>query len=198
MPRALPTLLLTSLLVLPAAAIPFYWQPRGAEPAFTIDVPAKWNQTSRADEKIAVVHFERPDNAGRVAIEIKAYRTEKIDIEQLLLQLRSQLAVRYDRLFLAGRKAVPFRQNVERQLWNARVGKQDYALLTSFVVAEDTVLQLVCVAPLQRKKVYEYVFDNALLSLNFSQGKPEAAGPAGQASRPAAQAAPGPGTDRPQ
>ncbi|MFO1479601.1 MAG: hypothetical protein U1F40_05315 [Turneriella sp.] len=184
-------LLLAAFLVQSVGAIPFYWEPKTEEPGFTIDVPAKWNQASRSRDKVANVHFERRDRAGRVAIEVRAYTTDNTDIEQLVLQLRSRLAVKYDRVFLVRRKDVGFRKNMERQVWSARVGKKNYTLLTSFVVADDKVLQLVCVAPAQSKKEYEYVFDNALLSLDFSDGKPDGGAAAEKAEAPAA-AAPAP------
>ncbi len=208
-------LLLAVILVPSVGAIPFYWEPKSDEPGFTIDVPAKWSQASRSRDKVANVHFERRDRAGRVAIEVRAYTSENTDLEQLVLQLRSRLAVKYDRVFLLKRRDVGFRKNMERQLWRARLGKKSYTLLTSFVVADDKVLQLVCVAPTQTHKEYEYVFDNALLSLDFSEGKPDggaeqekteapqpAAAPASAPSAPApaapaAPAAPDPGKAKP-
>ena len=180
-------ILLSAALFVPSvAAIPFYWEPKTDEPGFTIDVPAKWSQASRSRDKVANVHFERRDRAGRVAIEVRAYNSDNTDIEQLVLQLRSRLAVKYDRVFLVRRKDVGFRKNMERQVWTARVGKKNYTLLTSFVVADDKVLQLICVAPTKTKKEYEYVFDNALLSLDFSDGKPDGGSADDKAEAPAA------------
>lgn len=210
-------LLFAALFVQSVGAIPFYWEPKTEEPGFTIDVPAKWSQASRSRDKVANVHFERRDRAGRVAIEVRAYNSENTDIEQLVLQLRSRLAVKYDRVFLVRRKDVGFRKNMERQVWSARIGKKKYTLLTSFVVADDRVLQLVCVAPAQTWKEYEYIFDNALLSLDFSDGRSDEGAaddkveaptgtPATSApTAPAPPAAPGtsgppaaPGTDKPK
>lgn len=173
MRRHLLTLVIAVLPLRFVQAIPFYWEPKSDEPGFTIDVPRTWNQVSRSRDKVANVHFERRDKAGRVAIEVRAYTTENTDIEQLILQLRSRLAVKYDRVFLLKRNEVVYRKNVERQLWSARVGKKNYTLITAFVVADDRVLQLVCVAPTKTRKNYEYIFDNALLSLDFSDGKPD-------------------------
>jgi hypothetical protein len=170
-PKAL-ILLSATVFVHSVGAIPFYWEPKGDEPGFTIDVPSRWSQASRVRENVAHVHFESRDRAGRVAIEVRAYNTENTDIEQLILQLRSRLAVKYDRVFLLKRKDVGFRKDMERQVWSARLGRKSYTLLTSFVVADDKVLQLICVAPKQTRKEYEYIFDNALLSLDFSDGKP--------------------------
>jgi hypothetical protein len=166
-------LLFAVCLVQSVGAIPFYWEPKNDEPGFTIDVPATWNQLARSRDNVAHVHFEQRDRSGRVAIEVRSYKTDNTDIEQLILQLRSRLAVKYDRVFLVKRKEVGFRKNMERQVWKARLGKKNYTLLTSFVVADDKVLQLVCVAPTKRHKEYEYIFDNALLSLDFSDGKPD-------------------------
>jgi len=212
MPRYALMLPLAAFLVQSVGAIPFYWEPKTDEPGFTIDVPAQWNQASRSRDKVANVHFERRDRAGRVAIEVRAYTSENTDIEQLLLQLRSRLAVKYDRVFLLRRKDVGFRKNIERQVWTARAGKKNYTLLTAFVVADDKVLQLICVAPTQTRKEYEYVFDNALLSLDFADGKPDggsaddkasasAAAPATAAPEPAPAApapAPAPATAPPK
>jgi hypothetical protein len=183
-------LLSAAFLVHSVGAIPFYWEPKSDEPGFTIDVPAKWSQASRSRDKVANVHFESRDRAGRVAIEVRSYNTDNTDIEQLVLQLRSRLAVKYDRVFLVKRKDVGFRKNMERQIWSARVGKKTYTLLTSFVVADDKVLQLICVAPTKTRKEYEYIFDNALLSLDFSDGKPDGGAAEDKAEAPAAAAAP--------
>src|SRR6185295_9013694 len=114
------------------------------------------------------------DRAGRVAIEVRAYSSESTEIDQLILQLRTRLAVKYDRVYLVKRKEVGFRKGVEKQVWSVRAGKKVYSLTTAFVVSEDKVLQLICVTPVNRKKEYEYVFDNALLSLDFSDGRPDA------------------------
>lgn len=158
------------------SAVPFYWEPKTEEPGFTIDVPSLWSQASRSRDKVANVHFEKKDKYGRVAIEVRAYTAENTDIEQLILQLRTRLAVKYDRVFLAKRKEVGFRKNMEKQTWNVRLGKKNYTLTTAFVTADDKVLQLICVAPAGRRKEYEFVFDNALLSLDFSDGKPDSEG----------------------
>lgn len=194
--RTLYAVLLAALLAPALNAVPFYWEPKSEEPGFTIDVPAKWNQASRSRDKIANVHFERRDRGSRVAIEVRSYTSENNDLEQLILQLRSRLAVKYDRVFLQKRKEVGFRKNMEKQTWTARIGKQNFILTTAFVVSEDKVLQLVCVAPVQRRKEYEFVFDNALLSLDFSDGKPdagkEASAPAAAEAAPAAPAAAAP------
>ncbi len=176
-------------------AVPFYWEPKTEEPGFTIDIPSLWTQASRSRDKVANVHFEKRDRFGRVAIEVRSYSAENTDLEQLVLQLRTRLAVKYDRIFLVKRKELGFRKNMEKQVWNARIGKSNYTLTTAFVVADDKVLQLVCVAPVNRRREYEYVFDNALLSLDFADGKPDgdagkpAAAPAEPAAQPAAQPA---------
>lgn len=171
-------------------AVPFYWEPKTEEPGFTIDIPSLWTQASRSREKVANVHFEKKDRAGRVAIEIRSYTAENTDLEQLVLQLRTRLAVKYDRIFLVKRKELGFRKNMEKQVWNARIGKSNYTLTTAFVVADDKVLQLICVAPVNRGKEYEFVFDNALLSLDFSDGKPDS--DAGKAEAPAKEPAAAP------
>lgn len=195
-----------ALIMSPALmAVPFYWEAKTEEPGFTIDVPSLWSQASRAREKVANVHFERRDKSGRVAIEVRSYSSENTEIDQLILQLRTRLAVKYDRVYLVQRKELGFRKGMEKQVWSARQGKKVYTLTTAFVVAEDKVLQLICAAPSNRKKEYEFVFDNALLSLDFSDGRPEgdgtgapaapeaapAAAPAAPAAVPAAPAVPG-------
>ena len=184
------------------AALPFNWEPKGEEPGFSIDIPAQWSQASRAREKTANVHFEKKDRAGRVAIEVRAYSSDSAELESLVLQLRTRLAVKYDRLYLIKRKELGFRKGVEKQVWSARVGKKVYLITSAFVVSDDKVLQLVCVAPQNRQKEYEYVFDNALLSFDFSDGSgsgggkaeesaPEPAAPAAAPAAPAAPAVPG-------
>jgi hypothetical protein len=184
------------------AALPFYWEPKSDEPGFSIDIPAQWTQASRSREKVANIHFEKKDPRGRVAIEVRSYSSDNADLESLVLQLRTRLAVKYDRIYLAKRKELKFRKGVEKQVWDARIGKNNYTLTTAFVVSDDKVLQLICVAPNSRRKEYEYVFDNALLSIDFSDGSgdsakgsaeaPEKAEPAPAAAEPApAVAAPG-------
>lgn len=170
-------------------AVPFYWESKAEEPGFTIDVPSLWGQAARARDKVANVHFERRDRAGRVAIEVRSYTSESTDLDQLLLQLRTRLAVKYDRIFLLKRKEVGFRKNMEKQVWTAKLGKRTFTLTTAFVATDDKVLQLVCVIPAGRQKEYEYVVDNALLSLDFSDGRPDAGGGGGNEA-PAAAAAP--------
>ncbi|MCX7633329.1 MAG: hypothetical protein N2Z22_08365 [Turneriella sp.] len=150
------------------AAAPFSWEPRGEEPGFTIDVPNNWQQLARARDKVAQVHFEKRDRAGRVAIEVRAYSSDNTEPDHLLLQLRSRLAVRYDRLFLKKRKEIQFRKDTEQQIWTAWQGDKKYTLLTTTIADDDNVLQLVCVAPAKRYAVYSYIFDNALLSLDFA------------------------------
>lgn len=169
------------------SAVPFYWESKAEEPGFTIDIPSLWSQASRAKDKVANVHFEKKDRSGRVAIEVRSYTAENTDLEQLVLQLRTRLAVKYDRVFLVKRKEVGFRKNMERQVWNARNGKNNYTLMTAFVVSDDKVLQIVCVAPVNRRKEYEFVFNNALLSLDFSDGKPDSEG--GKSEAPAKEPA---------
>jgi len=173
------------------AALPFNWEPKGEEPGFTVDIPAQWAQASRARDKVANVHFEKKDRTGRVAIEVRAYSSDSADLETLVLQLRSRLAVKYDRVFLLKRKELGFRKGIEKQVWSARVGKKVYILTTAFVVSDDKVLQLVCVSPKNRQKEYEYVFDNALLSFDFSDGSGSGGGAASEAAaEPAAAPAP--------
>lgn len=187
--RALNILFLAVFTMTGLGAIPFYWEAKTEEPGFTIDVPSLWSQASRARDKVANVHFEKNDRAGRVAIEVRSYTSENTDIDQLVLQLRTRLAVKYDRVFLVKRKEVGFRKSMEKQVWTARSGKRTYTLTTAFVVSEDKVLQLICIAPANRRKEYEFVFDNALLSLDFSDGKPEG-GDAGKPEKPEPAAAP--------
>ena len=182
---------ITLAMIGPLAALPFNWEPKGEEPGFSIDIPAQWAQASRARDKVANVHFEKKDRAGRVAIEVRAYSSENADLESLVLQLRTRLAVKYDRVFLLKRKDLGFRKGIEKQVWSARIGKKVYVLTTAFVVSDDKVLQLVCVTPANRQKEYEYVFDNALLSFDFSDGSggggkaEEAAAPEPAAAAPA-------------
>lgn len=176
-----------SVIMSPALwSVPFYWEAKTEEPGFTIDVPSLWSQAARARDKVANVHFERRDKAGRVAIEVRSYTSENTDIDQLILQLRTRLAVKYDRVYLVKRKELGFRKGMEKQIWSARQGKKVYTLTTAFVTSEDKVLQLICVTPSNRKKEYEFVFDNALLSLDFSDGRPEGEGATPAAEAPAA------------
>jgi hypothetical protein len=168
----------TVMLLIPnmASAIPFYWESKSDEPGFTIDVPSLWKQASRAREGNAYVQFVKPDKYGRVAVEVHAFSSEAGEIDQLILQLRARLAVKYDRLYMVKRKEVSVRKGVEKQLWTASIGKQTYNLTTAFVVADDKVLEVTCVAPVKRRREYEIVFDNAILSLDFSDGKPDSDG----------------------
>jgi len=133
------------------AATPFFWESKSEEPGFTVDIPSLWTQASRARDKVANVHFEKKDRLGRVAIEVRSYSSEGADLDQLVLQLRARLAVKYDRVYLLKRKEVGFRKGIEKQMWSARIGKKSYQLTTAFVTSEDKILQLVCVAPAGRK-----------------------------------------------
>lgn len=76
-------------------AVPFYWESKTEEPGFTIDIPSLWTQASRSRDKVANVHFERKDRFGRVAIGVRWSPAENTDLEQLVLQLRTRLAVKY-------------------------------------------------------------------------------------------------------
>lgn len=152
------------------AAVPFYWEAKSDEPGFAIDIPAHWGQASRARNGVANVHFEKKDRAGRVAIEVRAYNSDDTDLDQLLLQLRTRLAVKYDRIYLQKRKELTFRKGVEKQVWSVRLGKQQFVAITAFVTQDNKVLQVICITPVKRRKEYEYVFDNALLSFDFSDG----------------------------
>ncbi|HRP69413.1 MAG TPA: hypothetical protein PLY93_07775 [Turneriella sp.] len=151
-------------------AVPFTWESKADEPGFVVDVPASWSKASRARDGVGNVHFEKKEKTGRVAIEVRAYSTEDTDIDQLVLQLRTRLAVKYDRLYLQKRQEMTFRKGVEKQIWNARVGKIKYALTTAFVVADNRVLQITCIAPVSQAKRFTILFDNALLSLDFGDG----------------------------
>lgn len=171
--RTIYTLLLAAIWVPSLSAVVFYWQPKGDEPGFTIDVPGAWKQASRARDGVANAQFERLEKSGRIAIEVRAYSSEASDIEQLVLQLRTRLAVKFDRVYLLGRKGLHYRKDVEKQIWSAMLGKKKYTLTTAFVVQDGKVLQIICIAPANRAKEYALVFDNAFLSLNFSDGAPE-------------------------
>jgi len=152
-------------------SISFDWEPKSDEPGFTIDVPSKWQTVAKSREKVAYVQFEKSDFAGRVAIEVRSYLSDLTEVDQLLLQLRTRLAVKYDQLYLQSRKGLSYRKDVEKQVWIAYLGKKSFQLTTAFITGDGKILQLTCIAPRHRAKEYEIVFDNALLSLNFSDGK---------------------------
>jgi len=174
------------------AAVPFYWEAKSDEPGFAIDIPAHWGQASRARNGVANVHFEKKDRAGRVAIEVRAYNSDDTDLDQLLLQLRTRLAVKYDRIYLQKRKELTFRKGVEKQVWSVRLGKQQFVAITAFVTQDNKVLQVICITPVKRRKEYEYVFDNALLSFDFSDGSGASSADGGGNAAAPADATPAP------
>ncbi|MBV6494713.1 MAG: hypothetical protein LDLANPLL_02750 [Turneriella sp.] len=173
-------------------AVPFQWESKADEPAFIIDVPASWARASRARNGVGNVHFEKKGVKNRVAIEIRTYTSEDTDVEQLILALRTRLAVKYDRLYLKKRQEMKFRKGVEKQLWTARVGKVNYTLITAFIVQDSQVLEISCIAPSTLAKNFQIIFDNALLSLNFPDGSE-----GGASNTPAEETTPAPAEVQP-
>jgi ankyrin repeat protein len=138
---------------------------------FRFDVPAGWEKMVGKRRSSAYASFYKDDPAGKVAIEVYSYRADNANLELLLLQQRARLAVVFDRVLLQQTHSIPNREDIRRHEWSAWLGKTRYRLVTSFLRTDDRVLKIFCVAPAQRFGAYAPVFENAVLSFSFADGK---------------------------
>ncbi|MFZ5628043.1 MAG: ankyrin repeat domain-containing protein [Spirochaetota bacterium] len=182
-------------LILVGEVFPLTYQTRSGEQDldFQFDVPSGWERMVGKRKSSAYASFFKDDPAGKVAIEVYSYRADNANLDLLLLQQRARLAVVFDRVLLQQSQVTANRDDIRKHEWTAWQGKTRYRLVTSFLRTDDRVLKIFCVAPEKRFRSYAPVFENAVLSFSFADGKHSAgdalvAKPALTEARPAPKA----------
>lgn len=163
--------LLSLVIVLPISGYTYQTRSGDNDLDFKFDVPAGWEKMVGKRRSSAYASFYKDDPAGKVAIEVYSYRADNANLELLLLQQRARLAVVFDRVLLQQTQSTPNREDIRKHEWSAWLGKTRYRLVTSFLRTDDRVLKIFCVAPAHRYGAYAPVFENAVLSFSFSDGK---------------------------
>lgn len=169
--------LLSLVAVAPLFSLTYQTKSGDADLDFQFDVPHGWEKMVGKRKSSAYASFYKDDTAGKVAIEVYSYRADNANLELLLLQQRARLAVVFDKVYLNASRSTENREDIRRHEWTAWQGKTRYRLVTSFLRTNDRVLKIFCVSPEKRYRAYESVFENAVLSFSFADGKHDAGDP---------------------
>lgn len=134
---------------------------------FTVDVPDGWEKYGRMRNEIGYVMILKRDLPRRISIDVHAYRDSDPSFAATLLRLKARWLSVYDEHVLLYRAPIPGRAGAERQMWQVRLGKQRFRLLTALLISDGKVLKLGCLAPENEWESYEPAFENALYSFAF-------------------------------
>ncbi len=159
----MPVLFSNSLL-----AATFTWQPRGDEPAFKVDVPNDWESDYLVKNNGAIVYFR--DDAA--VIEVRAFVADDDISSSRMIDLKAaRLSARYTHVTLLAEKKSSYREGLYLSKWRMVHKNKTYIQTSGFIVEDDLILSISCIAPDYAYNRYRTVFDNALLSLSMAEIK---------------------------
>ena len=112
-----------------------------------VDVPDGWEKYGRMRNEIGYVMILKRDLPRRISIDVHAYRDSDPSFAATLLRLKARWLSVYDEHVLLYRAPIPGRTGAERQMWQVRLGKQRFRLLTALLISDGKVLKRYANAP---------------------------------------------------
>ena len=163
-------LLLLLCLILPPAvtAENYKWEPKGDEPAFSLDIPNDWEIDYLVKTNGSLVFFRHAE----AVIEVRSYLSEDdAEFQTLMNQKAARLSARYNDVRLINEKKSKYRSNMYLAAWRLLDEKNRlYIEKTAFISdGGEQVLAISCIAPRSAYNRYKVTFDNAILSLKLNE-----------------------------
>lgn len=143
------------------------------EPAFELDVPQSWESYRQSDGKTGVFFLYNSYARNDGYIEVRSFTTENdTTYEDMAHQLTARLASRFFFVEMIKESRPEFRNELLTHDWNISEKKKKFRARTAILISGRKVLVLMCMAPPERFSSFRIIFENALLSLNFSSANP--------------------------
>lgn len=147
----------------------FEWTQKKREPGFSIDIPSDWEHNSVVRSNGALVSFRKDKFLKGAMIEVRALVYKgKQSFARLVDQKAARLAAEYSQIRMQEEGPSKFRNEMYFASWLLQVNHAKYIERTAFLVQEEYVLVVSCISSLKTYNNYRITFDNALLSIKFS------------------------------
>lgn len=146
----------------PLAAIPYQWEPRSGESAFTVDVPEGWRTWESVKKNGVIAQFRRRD----ARIEVRSFAgKETLTVAQIVNQKAARLSSEYTYVRLIEEKDSRFRENLHLSVWEIRRKNRSYREETAVVISDHGPVVVSCVIPMERYADFRTHCENAFYSL---------------------------------
>lgn len=150
------------------SAIPYQWEPRAGESAFTLDVPEGWRTWESVKKNGVIAQFRK----GKAMIEVRSFATkENLTVQQIVNQKAARLASEYSAVRLLEEKESRFRENLHLSVWEIRRGGKIYREETAIAQSEHGPVVVSCLIPGERYGEYRTHCENAFYSLVLDADK---------------------------
>lgn len=156
------------------SAIPYQWEPKAGESAFTLDVPENWRTWEAVKKNGVIAQFRK----GNARIEVRSFATkENLTVAQIVNQKAARLASEYPAVRLIEEKESKFRENLHLSVWEIRHRGKLYREETAIAQSEHGPVVVSCLIPADRYAAYRTHCENAFYSLVLDADKsPESGG----------------------
>ncbi len=173
MKKAIPPLalwLISGLLGISAVTVEY--KPVGSEPAFSVDIPEGWERFIHTEGKHGQVLFYNSRNDKNTYIEIRSIALDsETTTRELMHQLTARLSLRFYFVELQKEEPAPFRPDIHMARWKISDDNKTFLATTAVTHQGKKALMLIAIAPMANFRKQSIFFDNAILSLKFTEGK---------------------------
>ncbi len=161
---------LTGLLCASSAlsAIPYQWESKSGESAFTLDVPESWRTWEAVKKNGVIAQFRK----GNARIEVRSFASkENLTVAQIVNQKAARLASEYPAVRLVEEKESKFRENLHLSVWEIKHRGKLYREETAIAQSEHGPVVVSCLIPAERYAAYRTHCENAFYSLVLDADK---------------------------
>lgn len=150
------------------SAIPYQWEPKGAESPFTLDVPDNWRIWESVKRNGVITQFRK----GNARIEVRSFAvTENLSVAQIVNQKAARLSSEYAFVRLIEERQSKFRENLHLSVWEIRRKGRIYREETAIVISDQGPVVVSCLVPGERYAEYRTHCENAFYSLTLDAEK---------------------------
>lgn len=144
------------------SAIPYQWESKSGESAFTLDVPESWRTWEAVKKNGVIAQFRK----GNARIEVRSFASkETLSVAQIVNQKAARLASEYPAVRLIEEKESKFRENLHLSVWEIRHRGKLYREETAIAQSEHGPVVVSCLIPADRYVTFRTHCENAFYSL---------------------------------
>jgi hypothetical protein len=145
-------------------AIPYQWDGKTGESAFSLDVPEAWRISESPKRNGVIVKFRK----GKVQIEVRSFAArEKSSIQQIVNQKAARLSSQYSQVCLIDERDFKFREDLHLSVWEIRFNGKTYREETAIAQAGEGPVVVSCFIPVEEYEKYRTHCENAFYSLSL-------------------------------
>ena len=155
------------------SAIPYQWESKSGESAFTLDVPESWRTWEAVKKNGVIAQFRK----GNARIEVRSFASkETLSVAQIVNQKAARLASEYPAVRLIEEKESKFRENLHLSVWEIRHRGKLYREETAIAQSEHGPVVVSCLIPADRYATFRTHCENAFYSLILDADKTSESG----------------------